>query len=101
MDHQTQDRDFPPSSWPAEPAIHVCERGWRAKPRHDAGVKAASSGRSAAVWTRNDMLAYDEGRFILQVVGSVSSATVVFASVFQPRPVFSTSFFTSLVNTAS
>ena len=45
--------------------------------------------------------AYDEGRFILQVVGSVSSATVVFASVFQPRPVFSTSFFTSLVNTAS
>ena len=34
---------------------------------------------------------YDAGRFILQVVGSVSSATVVLYSVFQPIPVFSTS----------
>src|SRR5262249_55091347 len=44
---------------------------------------------------------YDDGRFILQVVGSVSSATVVLNWVFHPRPVFSTSYFTSLVNTAS
>ncbi len=40
---------------------------------------------------------YDDGRFILQVVGSVSSATGTLNSVFQPSPVFSTSNFTFLV----
>ena len=39
--------------------------------------------------SRGRRCGYDDGRFILQVVGSVSSATVVFDSVFHPSPVFS------------
>ena len=44
---------------------------------------------------------YDEGRFILQMVGNVSSATDVFASVFQPSPVCSELYFTFLAKIAS
>ena len=45
---------------------------------------------------------YCVGRFILQVVGSVRSAARQSSnSVFQPRPVFSASYFDALVNTAS
>src|ERR1700759_2769491 len=40
---------------------------------------------------------YDAGRFILQLVGKVRSSAGTMKSVFQPRPVFSTSYFASLV----
>jgi hypothetical protein len=38
----------------------------------------------------------EAGRFILQVVGKVRSAAEAMASVFQPSPVFSASYFTFL-----
>ena len=47
------------------------------------------------------MARYDVGRFIWQVVGGASSAAGNVSVVFQPRPVFSESYFTSLVNTAA
>ena len=43
----------------------------------------------------------DAGRFILQVVGNVSSEAGIIDSVFQPRPVCSESYFTPLVNTTA
>jgi hypothetical protein len=40
---------------------------------------------------------YGAGLFILQVVGRVRSAAEAMKSVFQPKPVFSASYFTFLV----
>ena len=53
------------------------------------------------VWSTRPSRRYEVGRFILQVVGSTSEAASDMATVFQPSPVFSESYFTSRVNLAT